>query len=350
MVEPWEHQTGAKVKYTGTRDINTVLTTGVASGVLPDLAGLPGPGPDGRVRQGRQAHPLDDVLDLGHVQERDRAGPGRARRRSTARSYGVFIKAAIKGLIWYNPKLHDYASARRKTWDDLRSQAAANKGAAKATWCLGIESGAASGWPAPTGSRTSSCARPAPTSTPSGGRARSSGPTRPSRRRSRLYANDVVAKTYGGAQDGDRDELRQRRRPAVRQPARLRVPAPGELHHRVQPVQDAQRPAPTTTSSRSPTSTRSTPARSRAPATCSACSTTPGRQVADEVPRDRRGPGHLGQDRRRAVGEQERQELPGRHQQAVRRGPAERQDVRVRRVGQHADRDERRVLEGAWSR
>ena len=44
MVEPWEQQTGATVKYTGTRDINTVLTTGVASGVLPDLAGLPGPG------------------------------------------------------------------------------------------------------------------------------------------------------------------------------------------------------------------------------------------------------------------------------------------------------------------
>ena len=41
MVEPWEKQTGAKVKYTGTRDINTVLTAGTASGVLPDLAGLP---------------------------------------------------------------------------------------------------------------------------------------------------------------------------------------------------------------------------------------------------------------------------------------------------------------------
>jgi alpha-glucoside transport system substrate-binding protein len=43
MVKPWEDRTGAKVKYTGTRDINTILTTGVASGVLPDLAGLPGP-------------------------------------------------------------------------------------------------------------------------------------------------------------------------------------------------------------------------------------------------------------------------------------------------------------------
>ena len=44
MVKPWEEETGATVKYTGTRDLNTVLTTGVASGVLPDLAGLPGPG------------------------------------------------------------------------------------------------------------------------------------------------------------------------------------------------------------------------------------------------------------------------------------------------------------------
>jgi alpha-glucoside transport system substrate-binding protein len=44
MVEPFEQQTGVDVQYTGTRDLNTVLTTGVASGVLPDLAGLPGPG------------------------------------------------------------------------------------------------------------------------------------------------------------------------------------------------------------------------------------------------------------------------------------------------------------------
>ena len=40
-------------------------------------------------------------------------------------------------------------------------------------------------------------------------------------------------------------------------------------------------------------------------------------QVADEVPGHRRGAGHLGQDRRRPVGQQERDQLPGRHQQAV---------------------------------
>ena len=34
MVKPWEQETGNTVKYTGTRDLNAVLTTGVASGVL----------------------------------------------------------------------------------------------------------------------------------------------------------------------------------------------------------------------------------------------------------------------------------------------------------------------------
>jgi alpha-glucoside transport system substrate-binding protein len=62
-------------------------------------------------------------------------------------TYGVFIKASIKGLIWYNPKLHDYSSSPPATWDDLMTQGKANQGNAQALWCLGIESGAASGWP-----------------------------------------------------------------------------------------------------------------------------------------------------------------------------------------------------------
>src|SRR4051812_26856619 len=64
MVEPWEKQTGAKVKYTGTRDINTVLTAGVASGVLPDLAGLPGPGQMSEYAKSGRLLPLDNVLDV----------------------------------------------------------------------------------------------------------------------------------------------------------------------------------------------------------------------------------------------------------------------------------------------
>jgi len=146
MVAPWEQQTGAKVKYTGTRDINTVLTTGVASGVLPDLAGLPGPGQMAEFAKNGSLKPLDNVLDIKTYQSQ--TAPALTKLGQTdGKTYGVFIKSAVKGLIWFNPKLHDYTSSPPKTWDDLTSQAQANKGNAQATWCLGIESGAASGWP-----------------------------------------------------------------------------------------------------------------------------------------------------------------------------------------------------------
>ncbi len=113
MVQPWEQQTGATVKYTGTRDINTVLTTGVASGVLPDLAGLPGPGQLAEYAQTGKLLPLDDVLDMSAYQT-DTAPALAALGKSDGKTYGVFIKAAVKGLIWYNTKAHDYSAARRR--------------------------------------------------------------------------------------------------------------------------------------------------------------------------------------------------------------------------------------------
>jgi len=146
MVAPWEQQTGAKVKYTGTRDINTVLTTGVASGVLPDLAGLPGPGQMAEYAATGQLQPLDNVLDISTYQS-DTAPALVNLGKTNGKVYGVFIKAAVKGLIWYNPKVHDYGTSAPKTWADLMSQGKANQGSAKSLWCLGVESGAASGWP-----------------------------------------------------------------------------------------------------------------------------------------------------------------------------------------------------------
>jgi hypothetical protein len=68
--------------------------------------------------------PLGDVLDMGtYESETARAGrSGKGRGRRVRR----FIKAAIKGLIWYNPKAHDYAASPSQTWDELMSQARNN--------------------------------------------------------------------------------------------------------------------------------------------------------------------------------------------------------------------------------
>jgi len=198
MVKPWEQQTGATVKYTGTRDINTILTTGVASGVLPDLAGLPGPGQMVEYANAGKLLPLDDVLDLPTYQS-DTAPALVELGKVEGKVHGVFIKAAVKGLMWYSPKLHDYAASPPATWTDLLSQATANQGAAKATWCLGIESGAASGWPATDWIEDLVLRTAGPDAYTQWyqGKIKWSDPA--IKNAFQMYVNDVVAKTYGGA-------------------------------------------------------------------------------------------------------------------------------------------------------
>src|SRR5215212_219059 len=141
MVKPWEDQTGAKVKYTGSRGLGAYLTTAVASGTLPDIAGLPGPGEMLQFAQSGALKPLDDVLDreayladtvpalveLGSVE---------------GKVVGVFMKLSVKGFIWYNTK--NYDGTRPANWDEVM---AIDPAPADALFCVALESQADSGWP-----------------------------------------------------------------------------------------------------------------------------------------------------------------------------------------------------------
>lgn len=147
MVAPWEAETGNTVRYQGTRAINDILAAGVGTGVLPDLAGLPGPAQMAEYAAAGALKPLDDVLDVDTYQDETSSALVDL-GMVDGTTYGIFIKASVKGLIWYNPALHDYSDDPPVTWDDVLEQGAANQGDADALWCLGIESGDASGWPA----------------------------------------------------------------------------------------------------------------------------------------------------------------------------------------------------------
>jgi alpha-glucoside transport system substrate-binding protein len=141
MVAPFEAASGVDVQYTGTRDINLILSTGVASGILPDVAGLPGPGQMREWFTAGALKPLDDVLDTA-TYTADTA-PALVELGSVdGKIAGVFIKAAVKGLIWFNPNV--YTGGEPATWDALGATPPAP---AANLWCIGLESGAASGWP-----------------------------------------------------------------------------------------------------------------------------------------------------------------------------------------------------------
>ncbi len=157
MIQPWKTDTGAEVKFTGTRDVNSILTTRVAGGDPPDVA-LPAslgifhdlardgkltplsdcPGLEEKVK----AEYSKEIVDLGTVD---------------GKLYGVFMKAGNKGTIWYNPKFFEAngykplaADATFQDLLDLTKQIADDKDAGKHDvfpWSDAEEAGGGSGFP-----------------------------------------------------------------------------------------------------------------------------------------------------------------------------------------------------------
>jgi alpha-glucoside transport system substrate-binding protein len=145
VLKPFTDATGVEINYTSTRDINAVLTTGVASGNLPDVAGLPGPGKVVELAGQGVLKPLDGVIDVAAYTADT---PAAAALQVDGKQYAEFFKGSIKGLIWYDPKI--YTGGAPTTWDDLQAKAQTALGALPTTkeWCIGLKSGPGSdGWP-----------------------------------------------------------------------------------------------------------------------------------------------------------------------------------------------------------
>jgi alpha-glucoside transport system substrate-binding protein len=141
MVAPWEARTGNKVAYTGSRGLGAYLTTAVASGTLPDLAGLPGPGEMAQFAAQGALKPIDTVLDMNSYTADTvpaLVDLGKVNGKVTA----VFIKLSVKGFIWYNKA--NYDGTVPATWDEVM---AISPDPAESLFCVGFESAADSGWP-----------------------------------------------------------------------------------------------------------------------------------------------------------------------------------------------------------
>jgi len=144
MIQPWLDATGVKLNYTGNRDLGTQITTGIASGNLPDVAGLPGPGQMQVWYDQGALKPLD-FIDYATYESSTPAGFAALGKAADDKLVGIFTKGAVKGLIWYNTK--NWTGEAPATWDDLNTQARAAATGDTKEWCLGVESGGDSGWP-----------------------------------------------------------------------------------------------------------------------------------------------------------------------------------------------------------
>ena len=148
VVYPFTEETGIGMAFEGTRDLPAVLTTRVEAGNPPDLAILPNPGQMVELAKAGELVDISAFMDMDALKA-DYAQSWIDLASYDGKLYGIFYKAAIKSLVWYSPAAFEAGGYEvPTTWDELialSDQIVADGGV---PWCIGVESGAASGWPA----------------------------------------------------------------------------------------------------------------------------------------------------------------------------------------------------------
>lgn len=148
----FEAKTGIDIQYEGTKEFETTINVRVQGNNPPDIADFPQPGLMGSIaKTGKiqdvskwiSAAWLNDQYNKGYI---DTATVDGANGKILG---GVFQRVNAKGLVWYPKKAFDAAGYKvPTTWDEqqkLMDQIVAD---GDTPWCIGIESGTATGWPA----------------------------------------------------------------------------------------------------------------------------------------------------------------------------------------------------------
>ena len=147
-IKPFEDATGIIVKYDGDKNFEQDLNVRISAGNPPDIAMLPQPGSMRQYAAQGKLFPLPADIVASIDQN---YGPGWKEIGTAAdgKVYGVFHRVNIKGMVFY-PKVAFDAKGYKvpTTWDQLTALETQMAADGTPPWCIGLESGAASGWPA----------------------------------------------------------------------------------------------------------------------------------------------------------------------------------------------------------
>ncbi|MCA9924739.1 MAG: extracellular solute-binding protein, partial [Anaerolineales bacterium] len=147
---PFEEATGIDVDYAGTKEFETSINVRVDAADAPDIADMPQPGFLANLVRDGKVVDVSTFLDMAKLQDTynqswlDMAtmdgpdGPIMA---------GVWHRSSAKSMVWYPKAQFDAAGYEvPQTWDEMLelTQTIADDG--DTAWCIGIESGAATGW------------------------------------------------------------------------------------------------------------------------------------------------------------------------------------------------------------
>ncbi|OGO34599.1 MAG: ABC transporter substrate-binding protein [Chloroflexi bacterium RBG_16_57_11] len=147
-MKAFEEATGIDVNYIGSKEFEGSISIRVDAGDAPDIADFPQPGLLANfVRQGKIVDPTTFISEDWLEQQYNQSWLDMA--QIGGQTAGVWHRFNGKSLVWYPKDDFDAAGYTiPTTWDEMLALSEQIKSDGDAPWCVGIESGAATGWPA----------------------------------------------------------------------------------------------------------------------------------------------------------------------------------------------------------
>ncbi len=147
-LDEWSKTSGIKVTYDGNTDFQTAVVARATAGNPPDIAIYPQPGV--LKSQVNQLYPLEDLgIDVAGITSDEANGLGTI-AQVDGKTYGLPYSINVKSLVWYNPAAFAKAGLTVPTTDaemTALEKKVVDEGLGS-PWCVGLESGAGTGWPA----------------------------------------------------------------------------------------------------------------------------------------------------------------------------------------------------------
>ncbi|MCZ7378783.1 ABC transporter substrate-binding protein [Micromonospora sp. WMMC250] len=139
--------TGIEIAYEGSGEFEAQLPVRVDGGNAPDIAFVPQPG---LVKRFADAGKLKSLsADTKALAEQNMPADWLKYGTVNGTLYGVPLGANVKSFVWYSPKtFKEKGWEVPTTWDQLIALSDKIAGSGMKPWCVGVESGDATGWPA----------------------------------------------------------------------------------------------------------------------------------------------------------------------------------------------------------
>ncbi|WP_433535403.1 ABC transporter substrate-binding protein [Micromonospora sp. CA-249363] len=139
--------TGIEIAYEGSGEFEAQLPVRVDGGNAPDIAFVPQPG---LVKRFADAGKLKSLgADTKTMAEQNMPADWLKYGTVNGTLYGVPLGANVKSFVWYSPKtFKEKGWEVPTTWDQLIALSDKIAASGMKPWCVGVESGDATGWPA----------------------------------------------------------------------------------------------------------------------------------------------------------------------------------------------------------